>query len=656
MLSIRQKTILQSIFEHPEGISSRQLSELLRVSKKTIRNDVAAVNQWLKEAGCFVSASQKSGYFIEEENKNKINDILEELNQPEPSREVQTPQERRFAVLDRILGRPGTGIYMLAERLCVSEQTIYKDIAFLERMLEEDYDFRGLTVQNGRILMQAPEHEIRRMVFCMLTSRILESGQLMDNCLYNLMRGIVNLNEIHTFYQYVEDYCRKAGIVAADQLLYICTWVVFYTNVRREEAYFLDSQERFERNDGLSEILRAMNQNFFLELEECDLELMYQYLQAAGFPGSSPACSQEGEALFLDMEEQLKDQFGISLAEEAEVRESFCRNLTYLLCRVRLRTQLGPEVFDRRREWPELIRQAVQLLCVLVQRRCGVSLKAGELDWIAEYLMAGAGGCRTRIRALILYGADEGRYYRVRRWIREQFRQEVVICGACPRYMAESAGRELLPDLLIATQPMDIRAELPKLMLSGALSEAEKRRMKDFFDDLSEKKRLAAMREFLVSRVQVRVLKGRMSLEDAAAKCWGDLAERGCVCEKDREAYGSAMAADEGSSRLSDKCWFYVPAERTAVQDGICICIASDPSGPVRAAAAAALMPWKGNKAKKQCGGLPGLGGDWVCEAIRELFQSPEQVEGLLELSDPKLAVRWLRDVWICEKNRNAII
>lgn len=636
LLSIRQKTMLQSILGHPEGISGRQLSELLRVSGKTIRNDVAAVNRWLKAFDCCVSASQKSGYFIREEDKNKINDILENLNQPEQSREAQTPQERRFAVLDRVLGRPGTSIYLLADRLCVSEQTIYKDIAYLERVLEKDYDFKELTVQNGRIFMKAPECEIRRLVFCMLTDRIWKSGQLMDNCLYNLMQGIVNLNEIHTFYQYVERYCRESGIITSDQLLYICAWTVFYTNVRREEAFFLENREAVSRSDKLADFLKAMNRDFFLELEECDLEVIYQFLQAAGFPEGSSEISKEGQELFLEFQKKLSCQYGISLIADRQIQESFCRNLDDLLHRIRLRTQLSPRAYGGKRERSLMISQAARLLGRLIYERYGAELKTGELYWIEEYLMACDDGRPQAIRALIVFGADEGWYYQVRRWIREQFQREIILCGACPQYMLEELCREGQPELLIATQPMDIRAGIPKITLSGSLSEAEKRRLKGFLEDMTAKKRMIQARKFLDTGVHVRFLAGSASWEEAAAECGHVLADHGCFGEKQGKAGGAVLpGSPKRDGQAADGCWFFIPAERDAALDGISICIFSDPEGQIRIAAASALTPQAGDGIDWDYS----FGAECVCEGLWKLLQTPEQAEMLLKSVDSEQVI-----------------
>ena len=109
MLSIRHKTMLEFILACPDGIRGKQLSGQLRVSGKTVRNDISAVNRMLKEEGLHICASQKRGYYIEENDRKRFSLILEERDALAGSREAETPEERRFAILDKVLGHPGIG-------------------------------------------------------------------------------------------------------------------------------------------------------------------------------------------------------------------------------------------------------------------------------------------------------------------------------------------------------------------------------------------------------------------------------------------------------------------------------------------------------------------------------------------------------------------
>ena len=89
MLSIRQKTIVRYILGHPGGVAGHQLSELLRVSGKTIRNDISDINRWMKEYEIRICASQKEGYYIPEAYRNHMMSVLE--NQADMKFMIITP-------------------------------------------------------------------------------------------------------------------------------------------------------------------------------------------------------------------------------------------------------------------------------------------------------------------------------------------------------------------------------------------------------------------------------------------------------------------------------------------------------------------------------------------------------------------------------------
>ena len=89
MLSIRQKTIVRYILGHPGGVAGHQLSELLRVSGKTIRNDISDINRWMKEYEIRICASQKEGYYIPEAYRNHMMSVLENQADPDIKWEIQ---------------------------------------------------------------------------------------------------------------------------------------------------------------------------------------------------------------------------------------------------------------------------------------------------------------------------------------------------------------------------------------------------------------------------------------------------------------------------------------------------------------------------------------------------------------------------------------
>ena len=75
---------------------------------------------------------------------------------------------------------------------------------------------------------------------------------MMDSLLMHWMQGIVNLGEIYTFYGYTVQYCREKKLIIPDPVLYISSWLIFYVNMRREEAHFWKKEDRSLPEDELS--------------------------------------------------------------------------------------------------------------------------------------------------------------------------------------------------------------------------------------------------------------------------------------------------------------------------------------------------------------------------------------------------------------------
>lgn len=493
LLSSRQKTIILYVLGHPEGVSGKKLSEHFHASEKTIRKDLSMANQWLRSEGFEIRASQRNGYYIAGENRGRINDLLEEQCYFVKGMESQTPLERRLSVMDRALGRPGSSLDVIAEYLHVSENTIYKDISYMEKLFEEEYGLPGMVVQNHQIYMKAGEKEIRKLVFRIIEGCIVTNGQLMDNSLYHLMRGIVNLKEINTFYQYVVEFCKERKIVVSDQVLYMAAWKIFYVNVRREETHFMEDSEWIFRQDQLADFLQYMNQTLFLEMEDCDLEFIYQELERIGFPTGKDETDEKLRELLDGFYHQVNEKYQISFDENAELKADFEKDVACLVKRILSDSQISripgtKSVISGSDEENEIPKQAVGILADMLFNEYGKKVNSFETERLLEYIHAVGWKTETELHVLVIYGADKGWYHRVCRWIGEKFRGIVQICGACPLYLLEDECIKVKPDLVITPQTMDVQFQIPQLVFSGVPSETEERRVYTFLEGIMKNK------------------------------------------------------------------------------------------------------------------------------------------------------------------------
>lgn len=631
MLSMRQKTIVRYILGHPAGVAGHQLSELLRVSGKTIRNDISDINRWIREYGIRICASQKQGYYIPETYRNQMMSLLENQADPDIKWEIHTPQERRLAIMGRVLGRPGIRLDQIADRFCVSEQTLYKDFIHLKNMLNETCGFNQFVMKSHCLYIQAEEYDILRLIFRLIASCIMSSNQMMDSLLMHWMQGIVNLGEIYTFYGYTVQYCREKKLTIPDTVLYISSWLIFYVNMRREEAHFLEKEERCLPEDELSGFLHYMDRSLFLELDTCDFSFLYDYLKAVGFPAEEESEEREARELAACFRNRLWEQNQISFMEQGETSELYGALLNDLKGLV-LRIRLGAQLFDFTSKAEQDIQResfgAMLLMSVLIRERYGEDVTPAELRHLSGYIEASRPVDRPQVRIQMVMGADRSFYYSVSRWIRENFLENVRVCGVCPGYLLESAIEENDPDILMAATPINIQSPIPQITLTIPFSEEEGNRLWRFIEDLSLKKQTGCVLEKFFSEKQVVFLEGSPSWEEMAGAGCKNLESTGCILDWEKHLRALSEKEKWRKSPVTNGFCFLYPCERKNLRDGISLVIARGRRADIRVMMTAAFAPGCYGSQEALYGFLRKL---WKEQLLAERLQKEKTAPDVLE-------------------------
>ena len=76
MFTKRQLKILDLIVKNSNGITGAMIADSLNVSSRTIRNDISAINQILKNKKVQINSSNKKGYFLDADQVESIKEII----------------------------------------------------------------------------------------------------------------------------------------------------------------------------------------------------------------------------------------------------------------------------------------------------------------------------------------------------------------------------------------------------------------------------------------------------------------------------------------------------------------------------------------------------------------------------------------------------
>lgn len=108
MLTKRQNMIMTIMNNQKDWIVGKDLAKLLNVSDRTIRNDIAAINEFY--ADTMIESNIRKGYRIQGE---KVKRFTEETKKEIP----ETGEERRWLILKTLVEHNQVNIYQLADQM-----------------------------------------------------------------------------------------------------------------------------------------------------------------------------------------------------------------------------------------------------------------------------------------------------------------------------------------------------------------------------------------------------------------------------------------------------------------------------------------------------------------------------------------------------------
>ena len=172
MLTKRQNMIISIMNRQKDWIIGKDLARLLNVSDRTIRNDIAAINDFYKDT--MIEANIKKGYRIQEE---KVRNLIIATDKQMP----ETVEERRLFILEKLLKVGQIHLYELSKEMCVSEFSLENDINKTRKLLG---NYPGLKIDRNSNMLR-------------LSGRECEKRRLYEELILSDMRGnLLNINKI----------------------------------------------------------------------------------------------------------------------------------------------------------------------------------------------------------------------------------------------------------------------------------------------------------------------------------------------------------------------------------------------------------------------------------------------------------------------------
>lgn len=448
MLTKRQNMIMTIMNNQKDWIVGKNLAKLLNVSDRTIRNDIAAINEFY--ADTMIESNIRKGYRIQGE---KVKRFIEETKKEIP----ETGEERRWLILKTLVEHNQVNIYQLADQMCISEFSLENDMNKIRKLLD---NYQGLKVirQSNMLQLSGGEREKRHLYEELISYKI--SGNLwnLNKVAENFMRfDLLKVKEL--LKDIFEEFHYQMNEVRIPTLL-IHVGVILERNFA---CHFLKEDEEQQGKYGREEY--EISRHFFekigarlslqvREAEICDFAIYLEHGKRKGY------CEEEQlQGLASDLVQhiivEIREHFDIDFSEDCEFRLGLEVHTVSLLKRHYANVEIDHTCLEEvKRKYPLIFEMGVWV-CKIMEEHLNIIISENEISFIALHLGSAyeRANLRRKYRCLLICPHNQTVKDLCIQKIVNRFQDRMEIVG-CMSYFEESLIREKNLDLILTTQPV----------------------------------------------------------------------------------------------------------------------------------------------------------------------------------------------------------
>ena len=247
MLTGRQSKILEILLNNVQGMTGAQLSERLEVSSRTIRNEIGEINRIWNEEESIIKASRRTGYYIEEKYQNSVREYFLTKNGSETEESIDY---RGWMILGIVLDAGETDLYTIAEKLCLSEQAVYKEIIKFRKMMMEEYRCKLIHVSAERVWEDEDERKIRQTLFRIIKNETQKGIKSYNNFLKAVLAPVFEKEIYEDLMTIIKEYFDSKNIQVSDANLYMIVSAIYITMLRNSQGHSLRKTDYYQKTSG----------------------------------------------------------------------------------------------------------------------------------------------------------------------------------------------------------------------------------------------------------------------------------------------------------------------------------------------------------------------------------------------------------------------
>lgn len=496
-MSTRQKKIIEILKQKNDWITGKELSSILGVSDRTIRNDIDQIGKGCKG---MIESSVRYGYRI---NPEALAQSDLELRDAIP----QTSEERCNYIIKKLLfDKTRLNILDLQYDIYVSEFTLKNDLKRLVKMLER---FEGIElVRESNYLSLKGSEESKRKVYKELLADETNGNFINLNKIAQLFPTFNLIQVKNTLEKVLEKHSYQVREETFPQLM-IHVGVAI---LRMMSYHYIDTAVNSSQIEGTHEYEIA--KEFFgkvtaflpFEVNESELALFASLLMGRSQGNVYMENTQnlyDAEALSGEIIEAIREKYGIDFSKDEVFKDGITLHIQNLLVRLNNRTpQSNVCLSEIKKNYPMVFEMSV-FIGHIIEEYTKKTITEDELGFLAIHI--GAAYDRLNIgyfyHAVLIQPNSQAMAAICRDKLMERFGDRMVI-DAVLTYYEHPVIESLHPDLILTTLPLEHQMDVETVQISMFVSNNDEYKVFRALNELEAKRQKESFKEHIEGLIQ----------------------------------------------------------------------------------------------------------------------------------------------------------
>ncbi|HBG1874900.1 transcription antiterminator [Clostridioides difficile] len=503
--------IAELLLNSSDYITVDTIAEELKVSNKTIRNDLVILDEWLLEFNLSLDKKTGSGVIILGNEDIKLK-VIRDINDKSNCIYAYSPEDRKRYILSKLFIKNSKfRIRDICNELHVSRATVHKDLVVIQNFLQ---NFKVTLVRktNNGVYLEGKEKDIRKAIFELATvnksytelKEILfsKSNECKDTPSTKIFKELFNYDfeklsqiTLHTLQVEKSNLSDECYINFLIHIAICIKRISIKRYINLSEGFFREllEHEYFEK----SKILCA-NLSEAFDVEFIDEEVCYILLHIEGLLKSIKKTTtleplKNEEITEYNLSEAIAVHWGsilnLNLKDDLILIKSLANHLKSVLHRINYGfTITNPILNDIKRTFPYTYKAAKESNTVIKQLM-NYEVNNDEIGYLALYLISAIDRSKSPLNTILICHCSDGVSNLLIQKLSFEFNQ-INIVKSIPLSSISFTNFDDV-DLILTTAPVDFEHNAELININALLSKNDISRLSTIIKKLySEKNKI----------------------------------------------------------------------------------------------------------------------------------------------------------------------